>query len=71
MKPFDLEAATRGEPIITRGGEQAVFLLHVPEARACDRVVYRVNDMVFTADTNGVFNAREDTRLDLFIGDAE
>ena len=32
MKPFDLEAAKRGEPIVTRGGEAAKFIAHVPDA---------------------------------------
>lgn len=28
MKPFDLEAAKRGEPIITRDGVEAHFVAH-------------------------------------------
>lgn len=39
MKPFDLEAAKRGEPIITRDGRPVKFIAHVPEARAAHRVV--------------------------------
>jgi len=31
MKAFDLEAAKRGEPIVTRGGREAKFIAHVPE----------------------------------------
>ena len=31
MKPFDLEAAKRGEPIVTRDGREAKFIAHVPE----------------------------------------
>lgn len=31
-KPFDLQAAIRGEPIVTRDGRPARFVAHVPEA---------------------------------------
>lgn len=33
MKPFDLEAAMRGEPIVARDGRKAKFIAHVPEAK--------------------------------------
>lgn len=39
MKPFDLEAAKRGEPIQTRGGRPVNFIAHVPEAEESDRIV--------------------------------
>ena len=32
MKPFDLEAAKRGEPICDRAGNPFRFIAHVPEA---------------------------------------
>ena len=32
MKPFDLEAAKRGEPICDRAGNPVRFIAHVPEA---------------------------------------
>lgn len=38
-KPFDLEAAKRGEPLITRDGDKARFVAHVPEACAECRVI--------------------------------
>lgn len=38
-RPFDLEAAMRGEPIVTRDGRQARFIAHVPEAAQSGRVV--------------------------------
>lgn len=39
MKPFDLEAAKRGEPIQTRDGRKARFVAHVPEAATQRRVI--------------------------------
>ena len=39
MKPFDLEAAKRGEPIQLRDGTPCKFIAHVPEAIACERVI--------------------------------
>ena len=38
-KPFNLEAAKRGEPLITRGGDKARFVAHVPEACAECRLI--------------------------------
>lgn len=31
-QPFDLEAAKRGEPLVTRDGRKAKFVAHVPES---------------------------------------
>ena len=40
MKKFDLEAAKRGDPIVTRDGSEAKFIAHVPELREMCRVLY-------------------------------
>lgn len=42
-KPFDLEAAKRGEPIVNRKGDTVKFIAHVPEATLESRVL-TVND---------------------------
>lgn len=42
MKPFDLEAAKRGDPLVTRDGNPARFIAHVPEARPGWRVVVMI-----------------------------
>lgn len=39
MKPFDLDAAKRGEPLITRDGRPAKFVAHVPELDHYDCVL--------------------------------
>lgn len=45
-KPFDLEAAKRGEPLITRDGKSAKFIAHVPEAVVDARIVSLCEDQV-------------------------
>lgn len=39
MKPFDLEAAKRGEPLVLRDGRKVRFVAHVPDAHAIQRVI--------------------------------
>lgn len=46
MKPFNLEAAKRGEPIVTRDGRKARFIAHVPEAGEAYRVVVYIEDHI-------------------------
>jgi hypothetical protein len=39
VKPFSLDAAKRGEPLVTRNGVSARFIAHVPEAGRPYRVL--------------------------------
>ena len=39
MKPFDLERAKAGDPIVTRDGRNARFIAYIPEAGESYRVV--------------------------------
>ena len=39
MKPFDLEAAKRGEPLITRDGREAHFIAHTDKVASADKVM--------------------------------
>jgi len=56
MKPFDLEAAKRGDPIVCRDGTPAKFIAHVPEAHeACSRLVVLAGGEVFVLRENGTF----------------
>lgn len=63
MKPFDLEAAKRGEPIVTRDGREAKFIAHVPE----------LNFPVLVLLDVGLWQARKDgtsnvgVHVDLFM----
>ena len=51
MKPFDLEAAKRGEPVCTRDGTPVQQLVHIPEG-------VRVNKIA--ALSGGVINVYDD-----------
>ena len=53
MKPFNLEAAMRGDPIITRSGETAKFITYVPEADEQDRVVVLINGEITAVGEDG------------------
>ena len=46
MKPFDLEAAKRGEPIQCRDGTHAKFVAHVPDAVPSQRIIAQIRDNV-------------------------
>lgn len=39
MKPFDLDAAKRGEPIVCRDGTPVKFIAYVPEAHDPEKIV--------------------------------
>lgn len=57
MKPFNLEAAKRGEPMITTTGLIAKFVAHIPEAQPDDRVVVLVDGQVWTCGEDGQTSA--------------
>jgi len=67
MKPFDLEAAKRGEPIVTRDGREAKFIAHVPEANEIQKIVVSVDKGLISLRQNGRTWKDTDTRSDLFM----
>ena len=69
MKPFDLEAAKRGEPIVTRDGRPVRFVAHVPEAELSERVVVFATGNIgpTTHGENGAFLRNGPTDNDLFM----
>lgn len=69
MKPFDLEAAKRGEPIVTRDGREAKFIAHVPEAtNEYNRVVFLVEGDLYVRPTSGLIKQKTTfSELDLFM----
>ena len=56
MKPFSLEQAKAGAPLVTRDGREAVFIAHVPEARESDRIVFRVGERIYTSYESGAYD---------------
>jgi hypothetical protein len=70
MKPFDLEAAKRGEKVVDRDGNEVKFLLHVPEATERHRVVAMHGDVVTTHGESGTYigdDPEDEDSWDLFI----
>lgn len=67
MKPFDLEAAKAGAPIITRNGSEAKFVAHVPEADHAQRVVILVGKSIHCYPENGIYFMSEETQFDLVM----
>jgi hypothetical protein len=57
MKPFDLEAAKRGDPLVTRDGRKAQFIAHAPKAASMYRVVALIEaeEMPYLFGENGHF----------------
>ena len=55
MKPFDLEAAKRGEPIQTRDGTPVKFIAHVPDAQEHQRMVVFFDGAVWVVGESGNF----------------
>jgi len=67
MKPFDLEAAMRGDPIVCRDGTSAKFIAHVPETNETSRILYLVSNDIKSAAENGMYYGRGWHKLDLFM----
>lgn len=70
LKPFDLEAAKAGAPIITRSGEPVKFVGHVPEADLEYRVVVMhmsTFDVVTHCEDGRLYAMNEELDEDLFM----
>ena len=69
MKPFDLEAAKRGEPIVTRDGREAKFIAYVPEMIDESRLLYVVMGRLCRGSKYGKYltNSDFDSAFDLFM----
>lgn len=68
MKPFDLEAAKRGEPIISRAGVPHKFIAHVPEATEINRVVTLTSGGDIRVNMeNGTISVNAQSTNDLFM----
>jgi uncharacterized alpha/beta hydrolase family protein len=67
MKPFDLEAAQRGDKLITRAGEEAEFIAYVPKAGKYYQVLALSGSMPKTYDTEGRFLQGSESTYDLFM----
>ena len=68
MKPFDLEAALAGAPLITRDGATVKFIAYVPEAHEGQRVVVLDSEgMISVHFENGNYYHAAAAGNDLFM----
>ena len=56
MKPFDLQAAKAGAPLVTRDGRPAKFIAHVGEAQPSQRLVVLIDGGVYTKFESGGYS---------------
>jgi hypothetical protein len=67
-RPFDLEAAKRGEPLVTRDGRKARFVGYVPEALHGPVVAYIEGEtMIYEYSATGRADDGINTVGDLFM----
>ena len=69
MKPFNLEAAKAGAPLVTRDGRPAKFIAHVGEAQPSQRLVVLIDGGVYTKFESGGYskNPAHVSSYDLFM----
>ncbi|MBA1366945.1 hypothetical protein [Burkholderia gladioli] len=67
LKPFDLEAAKRGELMVTRSGKAAKFIAYVPEAEDAFHILVLIDKTALAFYGNGHFYSNEDHHNDLFM----
>jgi hypothetical protein len=70
MKPFNLELAKAGHPIVTRSGSKVEFIAHVPHADASENNVVCVSEgQIHLFKENGRFFSvsKDDSYWDLFM----
>lgn len=66
--PFVLEEAKAGKPIVTRSGNLAKFIAHVPEATLHNqRVLFLVNGQIRSVDITGLWNNNVESPNDLLM----
>lgn len=73
MRSFDLGAAKRGEPFVTRDGRKAKFIAHVPEASKYYRVIVFLGNYqeCLTYAENGRYLGSGESKNDLFMADTK
>ena len=66
MKPFDLQAALRGEPVVTVRGRKVLRLAYLPEADSHCKVVAVIEGLpgVWVFSVDGV-HSKSGRKLDL------
>lgn len=70
-RPFDLQAALDGDPVITRGGNRVRIIAHAPDAYPNNRVIFlrdEPNSVVLACREDGLFSGEDHPDdMDLFM----
>ncbi len=71
-KPFDLELAKQGHPLVTRDGRTVTEFHHfdTADARGSQPCIYVVDGTIHSCSTNGRYRLADDER-DLFLAPVE
>ena len=67
MKPFNLEAAKAGDPIVTRDGREAKFIAYVPEVGNYEQIVILIDKVIFSYPIRGNVFDTQKSESDLFM----
>lgn len=68
MKPFDLQAALRGGPVVTRDGRRVLQVAYFPDAPGLPVLAYvQGSEFVYAYPTNGLLTRGTASRNDLFM----
>lgn len=68
MKPFNLEKALAGDPVVTRCGEPVHDLHYLEHSRMSQKLVAVVNGTPFYANDDGTYQlGRKESQYDLFM----
>lgn len=73
MKPFNLERALAGEPVVTRDGLKVLRVIHVPESARPSTVLIVTEDTVvaWVAENGMYYDTSERSRSDVFMAPKE
>ena len=67
-KPFNLEAAKAGAPLVTRDGQPAKFIAHVEEAHPSRRLLVLIGEYVYGTFEDGRRRVSgAESKFDLFM----
>ena len=71
MRPFNLEAAKAGAPLVTRNGKPARFVAHIPECAEGFRLIVMIDgeDCVTDLCDSGRVDDARDYGSDVFLAD--
>lgn len=70
MKPFDLQKAKEGHPLVTRDGRPARFIAHVPECDEQSRVIVLISgcySCTHHTEEGNFWLSKQTSTADLFL----